>query len=470
MNFGIIISGAIFAVTIIFRYLLPKLLEILLDKGIDTITRFFPKLCSSSRAKKSKQYHEALSSESYKKFVFRILKKYYADGGDNGAFFPTINDRIYSIIYFKGIPVQAKKSIRDFNFLCDKSGSILTFDLKQHKNYQHYGYYREYSELLVGLVKYPDRPGYMLDELKLNKKGEVAGIKVHVGTFAENVYSTHVLEYELYSVYKKFKDRDIENQTVWNELCFMLHRRNQIHNLAICKTKNGSAIRVHTSDLRQLYNSIRKFNNTHSLLSVQMLVIIKSSRTHKHELKIVRRSSKTVHYHGIYQFIPAGGFEVLNDSEDGIYSESELRNECSAGYAVFREYLEELLNRPEFEGNSTGNVEERLLKDPGILEIEEMIADKRAIFMFLGSVVGLECLRHELSFLLLIEDEEYDAKNRFITNWESVKGRIEENVTIENFESNEEIWRNLHGPSAGMWQLFKETDYYQRVLEADKRI
>ena len=460
---SIIISGAIVVITIILKFAFPEIFSFLFGKGLDKIFSKIPNPMILLKKERRSRFRKVIGSPEYKNFALEVMKHYYLFEKYGDVFFTVINGKLFPVMCFKGVPYCAKSSIQDFDFLSNKTQSVFNFDLTEHQGYRNYIYYKEYSELLEGLIKYPDRPGYMLDELELNKNGEVASVKVHVGTFAENVYSTHILEYELYCIYKKYRNRDLNNPDVWNKIMSLLKRRNQIHSL------NQNESEAYYGNWRRLYESIRKMQNTHSLLSVQMLVVVKSSRTHKYELKIVQRSNKTVNMHGIYQFIPAGGFEVLNDSDDGVYSENELRNEYSAGCAVFREYLEELLNRPEFEGNGTGNLEERLLKDPGILEIEKLITEGKAIFRFLGSVVALDGLRHELSFLLLIKDEEYDAGNKFITNWEGKKGRIEENVSVQNFEANKEIWSNIHSPSAAMWHLFKQTDLYQQVLEEDLR-
>ena len=441
----------------IYSFTFGKILEFFLAK-----TR---SLISHLGKKKEKKFREVIRSKKYKEFVSKIIKKYYLYDDFKDIFFTEVNGMAFPVTCFKGAPIVATSSIRDFDSLCDKKSSNFTFELSNHKQYQNYGYYKEYSSLFSGLIKYPDRPGYMLDELEFNGRNEVAGIRAHIGTFAENVYSSHVLEYELYKIYIKFKDKDIDNSNVWMRIIENFKRRNSIHNGVDNLWKSIDDSRESKQAIaNHLHKTLKKIYSAHSLLSVQMLVIIKSSITHEYELKIIERSSKTVNCHGIYQFVPAGGFEVLNDSEDGVYSENELNSEFSPGCAVFREYLEELLNRPEFEGNSTGNVGERLLKDPAILEIEKMIADGRATLQFLGSIVGLEMIRHELSFLLFIDDESYDSRNKFIANYECKKGRIEENVTVENFESQEEIWRNIHAPSAAMWHLFKKTDIYKKLI------
>ena len=199
-----------------------------------------------------------------------------------------------------------------------------------------------------------------------------------------------------------------------------------------------------------------------SLLSVQMLIILRSNRTKKYEVKIVQRSYNVAIKQGVYQFIPSGGFEILNDSNDDIYDDIELEENFSPGCAVFRELLEEMFNMQEFEGNGTGSVEERLLKDPRIVRIEEMLADGRATRDFLGSVLELAGMRHELSFVLVVHDEDY-AKTQFIANEECKKGVIY-SLDIKALEARDSIWKNIHLPSAAMWELFRKTPLYQSLI------
>lgn len=386
----------------------------------------------------------------YKKFVAEVLKKYYGE-----EYFMKINGIEFPIFSVKGKTVQGVTSIKDFDILCDLENSdIYEFNIEDHQEYTQYKWYNEYSMILEGKIKYPDRPGYMLDELELNPDGEVEKIRVYVGTYAENVYSTHVLEYELYRTFLEFGEEDLNDLVVWDKLCKSMEIRNRIH---------GDAGKWGTLEFSEgMYKSLLSGSGRDSLLSVQMLVVVKSKQTKEYEVKIIQRSQQVAVAPGVYQFVPAGGFEILNDSEDNIYDELELEENFSPGCAVFREYLEELFNVPEFEGRGSGSIEDRLLKDPRMIVIEDMLLSGRASLQFLGSVMDLAGLRHELSFVLVIHDEEY-SMNRFLANEECKKGKVN-NIPVKNFEAKKVIWNQIHGPSAAMWELFKQTDIYQKII------
>lgn len=119
----------------------------------------------------------------------------------------------------------------------------------------------------------------------------------------------------------------------------------------------------------------------------------------------------------------------------------------------------------EFEGKGNGSVNEALLKEERILTINRLIKEKKADFCFLGSVMDLAGLRHELSFLFVVHDEEYNVNNKFLGNEESKSKSFISEVTLSNFDEQNLIWENLHGPSAAMWMLFKNSSIYSQMIE-----
>lgn len=391
-----------------------------------------------------------LQTKEFVEFSNSVMEHYYGK-----HFFTTINDREFAVMCVHGKPLGHVNSIKDFDVLCDFDGSHLAdFDIRNHQSYIHNKWYAEYSALLDGKIRYPNRPGYMLDEISTDINGSFDRIKVHVGTFAENVYSTHVLEYELYRAFMEYRCQDLNDPFVWQQLKDSLSIRNKIHTDVIGITG------IHFNEKMRL--SLLSGAGRDSLLSVQMLVVIKSKRTKKYEVKIIQRSNDVVIKPGIWQFIPSGGFEILNDSDDNAYSDIELEENFSPGCAIFREYLEELFNVPEFEGGGSGSIEERLLKDNRIIAIENMLRDGAAELQFLGSVVDLAALRHELSFVLVIHDDSY-SETQFIVNEESKK-RAVYNIPLQDFDHKSSIWRNIHGPSAAMWHLFKQAELYKSLI------
>lgn len=441
-----IVSGGI--VVWIIQYILGKFFDIAIDGLFTNVKR----KVKAHTSKSVKDFRDVVKSVEYKKFVNEVMKLYYGE-----EFFTNINNQLISTFFLKSSiskNASGEDPIRYFDSVCDKNTINYTFDVKRHQSLEKYKYYKQYKKIKKGTINFPNRPGYMLDEIRLNENGEISKIESHIGTYAENIYSNHILEYELYLVYKKYKNQKLDDPIVWDRLISELKIRNKIHNNI---TKNAPDF------ISKMKESLCKGEHRHSLLSVQMLVIVKSKRTHKYEIKMVKRSNRVAIAEGIYQFIPAGGFEILNDLEDHEYSEGVLQENYSMGCAVFREYLEELFNKPEYSGNSTGSVDDRLLCSKEIREIVKLIQSKKAYFQFLGSVIDLAGLRHELSFALVITDENYSEK-QFIANEECNKGIVEPELDIGNFEDKNYIWKNIHGPSAVMWKLFKDTSLYNQII------
>lgn len=405
--------------------------------------------CNEAR----EQFWGTMKAKDYNRFVTDVMKRYYGQ-----EFMMNINHREFGIVCVPSRLSSSVTSITEFDYLCDFENSKLSgFNVNEHQGYTRNKWYAEYSAIIEGKIHHPNRPGYMLDKIIVNSDGYFEKMRVHVGTYAENVYSTHVLEYELYLAYKEYCKNDLNNPDIWTGLKNSLCIRNKMH----------EDVDINDEYLfkRKMYESLLSGSGRDSLLSVQMLVIIKSKRSKKYEVKIVQRSNEVAIKPGIYQFVPAGGFEILNDSDDNIYDDGELVDNFSPGCAVFREYLEELFSRPEFEGGGNGSIEERLLKDPCIIAIEDMLETGTASLHFLGSVIELAGLRHELSFVLILHEDAY-ARIPLITNEECKKGMLK-SIPVERFNQENDIWANIHGPSAAMWHMFQQTALYQSLVNAN---
>ena len=398
----------------------------------------------------SEEFWRVISSEQFAAFSNDVMQRYYGS-----AFFTEINNVSYPVFCVRGREHPDVSSIRDFDFLCDDQHSRLAgFDVSEHQAYKQRKWYAEYSEILKNKVHYPNRPGYMLDEIVTDQNGAFCQLRAHVGTYAENVYSTHVLEYELYRAFLEYGDQDLNDPEVWESLRESLTVRNQMHQGVGKRMDDGFEERMRASLLRG--------DGRDSLLSVQMITILKSDRSNRYEVQIAQRSNTVAVKPGVYQLIPAGGFEILNDSDDEEYDDLELEENFSPGCAVFRELLEEMFNLPEFEGKGRGSIENRLLNDPHIVEIEQMLANGSATLQFLGSTMELAGMRQELSFALVSHDENY-KKTQFIANEECKKGVIH-SLDIGTFEAKKSVWERIHLPSAAMWHLFKQTSLYQGLL------
>ena len=425
--------------------MLNFLRDYFLGKGLNLLEKQFKKMSKKNREKHIKNFYNVLNSKEYRNFEYELLKKYYGL-----EFFTEVNGRYFpafSVLYEKEDTV-ATNNIREFdNLTLNKDELFVSFDEEEHQKYKKNMYYKNYYKIVGSRIKAPNRPGFLLKEISLNGD-KMNGFKARIGTYAENVYSTHALEYEMYCAYLYAEKKKWTIEDNFEEIKELLKLRNSIHS------------DVTEDNFENMRKSLLSGITHETLLSVQMIVVMKEDDSYN--IKIIQRSDNVAVSPSKYQIVPAGGFEILNDSENG-YSKSEIVENSSAGCAVFREYLEEIFGKKEFEGCGIGSVNEALMKDEEIILINQLIKEGKAHFGFLGCIADLILLRHELSFYLVIDDEEYSRRRKFMGNEEIKNHAFISGVNVLNFDEKTEIWEDLLAPGAAIWKMFKETDIYNKI-------
>ena len=399
------------------------------------------------------RFYKTLGKDDFRAFKQRVLKRYYTENC-----VAKINGRTFPAFYFKSVKIIPQQNdIKKYDsFLLLESNKNVNFNFneREHQSYKK-RYFCLYSLVVAKRVIAGNRPGFMLDRLKCDKDGKVESFQVYLGTYAENIYTSHVLEYELYLAYEIFNGKNVKD--CWDKIVKFMKTRNEIHRSILPYRELKTP--------EETKEFLKSGAGRHSLLGVQMLVLMKekseNEERERYKLFLIRRSNSVAVAPGYYQFVPSGGFEVFCDCPQG-YSKGGIRDNLSAGCAVFREYVEEIFGEKEFEGEGRGHVNEILMKNPRIKEINNMLKKGNAVFEFLGSVVDLTVLRHELSFALVIDDPDY-LKNNFKGNAEAANYRFIDDVYLDNFEQKTDIWDNLHCSSAAMWKLFTESELYEKL-------
>lgn len=399
------------------------------------------------RKKIQTKFNKIINSKEYKEFKYNYLKNYY---GEYLFTKDPLNDNkkipAFIIEYEKLKENEPVDSINYYDNLAnDKSKMSHIFNLKHHKNYKNKIIHKEYNIIIGDKIKFPNRPGFMLKEIE-TKKDKMIGFTSYIGTYAENVYSSHILEYEIYKLYCKLKKKSFKKQLLKSKV------RNKIYNISNKDIKNNS-----TKSLKKITkNILLSGKGRKSLLSTQMIVLMKNT-DNEYDIKIIQRSSNVAIAPGFYQLIPSGGFEL----EDNI---KEINKEdYSIGCAIFKEYLEELFGIDEFKNNTQYSLNKSLMETDCIKEIEIMLKNGDAYFKFLGLIFNFTNLRYELSFALVINDENYIKNHKFLGNGESINHCFIPNITLSNFENNKEIQNNICDTSILMWDLFKRSDVYERI-------
>jgi hypothetical protein len=281
----------------------------------------------------------------------------------------------------------------------------------------------------------------MLNRLVLDEKGRIEKIIAFTGTYEQNVYTSHILEYELYKAYLSKKVN--VNTLDCDKILEFLPIRYSIH-------KNITENEVLSTGVGR-----------YSLIGVQILVLYKNHIDNKYNVLFIKRSQDVAAKPGFFQFIPSGGFEIF-ENEDAINDlgilPRVLKNNFSLPKVLFREFVEEVFGEEEFIHNEKGIPVDSVLSNKNVLEIIKMISKNEAYFEFLGSTIDLVGLRHEFSFILRIDNIEF-SKNSFKPNHESANV---DNCKIDEIE--ESINKDkLNQGSAGLLYLAKQNHLFKEV-------
>lgn len=305
---------------------------------------------------------------------------------------------------------------------------------------------RDYGKILGESVKYPKLIGFMLDHYNLNENKKITHIYPKIGDYSLNLFSSHILEYELLRAFEKVRgDDNFENYNIWDYLPF----RKYIHqpNSKECSIENI------------LYTGIRRY----SLFSVQCFVMFRDKNKSKYATILMKRAinpNKIAAKIGFYQFPPAGGFELYEKEQ--IHTGDAIIENYSLRKAIFREYLEEIFGIDDFKAvDPTTNREttNNVLYHKEVRDILLMINNGTARFELLGVAVDLVTLRHELSFILMIEDESYSCTKHFCPNDEftrdqSVASKIR--IPISELEIILRNRQNINQGSAVLYYMAKK--------------
>ncbi len=340
--------------------------------------------------------------------------------------------------------------------------------------------------------------GYTLGHLDFDNKNEIEKIHLSLGDYKLNLLTSHIMTYELYKAYEKFKaeakelydteterDEYINNidikKKLWPEIPF----RRYIHH-------------VNDDDIEQVLFTGK---GRYSLLSVQCLVMLCSTPKGE-ELEYMtffgKRSSSTRKVStklGCFQFPPSGGFDLY----DGKKINPEIvKSNCSLKWSLMREYLEEIFGDDEFakvkrsNTNGTTVMIHGVRDDPRTVDITNMLdqyvegdnrfkeGTKKAYFTTVGANVDLIDLRLSVNFLLVINDFQYykegtmkrdkepeDGKNRTFVYNEEVEA---ENKMLRNWESVDDTLenkRNIVEDSVALYAQGKQAfrDYLKTIVE-----
>ncbi|MGL6418406.1 hypothetical protein ACSZMW_11480 [Aeromonas allosaccharophila] len=372
-------------------------------------------------ANKERRYkiNKKMNDDCYLKWQLAFFKKVYSESEFvelyNKAYPATIIRSSGKITYpFKGLCRLTSSDVFDFDF--DKA----------QKNY---------LKFLGDSVKRPKMKGFATDKLILNDNGMIDEIHAKTITYDQNLVTSHILDYELYNFYEKNKNRKEVN--IEKDLKY----RHQYHG--------------NKSPSLAILNPFQAY----PLISVQALIIYRDYKDPENiswKAVVAQRQKNVAVKPEIWQIQPAGGFEIYGDELDDnnllIEQGFDIKN------ALLREFAEELYNVEEFVFCPDGRDSNSILTDSHVSALLTLFTQNKATFEFLGIVTDLSVLRHEASFLIVIDDENYSLQP-IIGSSESVK------ISSVNMRQLKDVFSNqkVHSSSAGLLQLAMESVRFRDI-------
>lgn len=416
---------------------------------------------------KRKKYDKELCNKEFIEWQYNVMKLIYSElieekKKENIAISLSkleIENKSYE---YESVTVQMKEIPYPFDEICSKNRLQVQKDISKPR----YSFeqaiskrnpvFKQYQNLMHYTVRYPKRLGYMLDEILIDSGSGKAEIRAYSGNYFNNLMQSHILEYELYKLYKSLhKNKESQKEFALSRAYLMKHLpiRASIHK----KFAQEEGRREADVLLSGKYRS--------SLLGIQMFVLVKN-RSGSYDALRIRRSSDVAAKAGYLQFIPSGGFEAMNDATD---FDAQWDN-YSITKVLFRELLEECIGMGEDSVNFSSNAvsPDKVYFNEHIEELLKLIENKMAHLVFLGTSMNLVGLRQELSFLLRIDD--FKFASRLTSNYES-KSAIHlidiHNLEKEGFwyrDENDDDLKLLNCTSAGLFELARKSTLYQEAL------
>ena len=373
-----------------------------------------------------KKFFEVTSSKEYTEWQNLVLEKIYDD-------LPLVE--LFGQKHMTVVQKAAKKISYPISREMSNFGKLKSL---QVPDYKLDGFQQKYYNIMSANIKKPNLIGFELEQYLLNESNEITGFEANVCQYKHTVTSSHILEYEMYILY--CKNKQIMNKN-GKEILKALTYRNKIH--------EGQTNR----------EVVLKGKNRHSLLSVQMMVICYDDKLDDYRVVIYKRSEDVAIKPNYWHIVPAGGFEIF-EKED-MKNSHIIEENFDVQLALFRELLEELFNGKDFEDNEVGNDRNYIIyQHPVIVELENLLKEKRAHLDFLGNVTDLTTLRAELSFILVVDDPHF-IKNKLQKNFEGI---ISQRVRVNDLEK---MLRDdlLYPSSAGLIKLAQESPLFRKCIE-----
>ena len=322
------------------------------------------------------------------------------------------------------------ETLYPFEGLCHLTSPAATASEPANEEQKHY------LKVLGERLRRPYMTGFYLKKMHLGEAGKVLRIDAGVSDYYQNTLTAHYLEWEAYKNIKRIKEGPASLA-----LDYLPLRR-----------------RYH-GDLSP-HHAILAPANAFPLISVQAMVVFKDYRNKADidwKIVVVRRPDSTAVAPGRWQFQPAGGFEVYGKDVD--CNEDLITRQFDLSRALLQEYAEELFNADGVLSQQDNREVDTAMANEHVQRLLRLVDNGRASMEFLGVVVELAFMRHELSFLIVVDDEEYSLQQFFGSKDESDSFFTERPEAIKTLLVRD----GVHSSSAGLLELAMHSNTFRQL-------
>lgn len=429
--------------------------------------------------RKRKKYNETLEKPEYLRWQKAILKTIYDLPVKQ---FNQIVDSNHQCFYAHS-PYSDKNDAYQYEALCFQSENEYRYPFEELYSKRELGIrkldgsksrirqkssrsQRAFLRMMKPVISFPNNVGYMLEEINLEGNFH---FKAYCDVYSENVKTSHILEYELYKLHKKYPEYSPcpkkSNSEATNG-CLYLGEDAATFLLDLLPIRKALHQKVY--EIMPPGRGFFSFGaGRKSLISVQAMVFCKNYGG-KYDVLRFRRSEKVDSKAGFIQFIPSGGFSALNQ---GVDYDTQYFN-FSLPKAIFREFLEECYGEEDF----SGKIDESPEKVYAHPIIKQILSQKDVDIYFVGTACSLISLRQELCFIIILDDISYsetikqneEAKN--IIQFVPSECLSDENFWVHNLSGKDELTDEmlLNCTSAALWNLVRHSKIYRKKIMKEK--
>ncbi len=371
-----------------------------------------------------KRYYKIVGSKKYRDWQSAVLEKIYSD-----VPFLRLGDNKYPVVCYQASTVkEVSTASSSYDLLLDME----MFDIKKT-------ICNNFKEIVDPHIRNKDELAYVLHVMNINDQSELEWFATKVGSYEQIMYTSNVLEYEMYKYYRKTRG-EIPTCT----------REDILNNLPLRKCIHGNNSQFYTITHGKGFNPGINLQVFYSYYD-------EGEAAYKTPYGIL--PDNIASKQGQTQLLPEGGYRLRNKSladNEKLFKNYKMDIAC---YKLILEQLygyKEIAARDDVSFNPKGN--------PILFELTQRYARGDGFFEMLGVTIDLVTLRPTISFISRIDDagfsytKDLNSSNEKL-NVETMKVRKLKEFMRDSLVTNE---------SAGMYNLLQNNRVFKSMVAQDE--